>query len=604
MLTPIKNIISKELTEYFGMDLSKVAALMEIPSELSHGHLAVPVFQLAKTLRKAPPIIAKEIVEKLLTKDIPEVARIEAVGGYINFHLKDLILFQSLYEQVQKASSQHKLGWSDVGRGKKMVIDYSSPNVAKPMHIGHLRATAIGQAVRNLAQTQGYEVVGLNHLGDWGSQFGKLAYAYEKWSSEYDFKNNAFESLFKLYVRFHEELEKNPELEKVGAETFKKIENGDAQLVKLWKMFIEISMKDFDKQWKRLGVKHDLVRGESFYNDQLKPTEKILEEKGLLIESEGAMVVDLTDEKMPPCLIRKSDGASLYATRDLASAIYRKEVLKSDLSLYVVGAEQTLHFKQVFSVLKRMGFSWWNECHHIGFGLYRFKDMGRMSSRKGQIIRFEDVLNQAVERVAKVITEKNPDLANKSDVAEKVAVGAILFNDLVNDRLRDVDFDWDKAISFEGASGPYIQYVYVRCGGILKKYFSGNAAVDTAIVNSVANAAVVNSVGMTTTSIDFSQLLPPLKDLVGLNSPAERELIKTLMQYEDVLRESFKNFKPSILASYLLDLCSAFNGFYQNHRIVGGEKEFEASRIVLVHITREVIKAGLGVLNIQCPEQM
>jgi arginyl-tRNA synthetase len=567
MLTPIKKVIAEALGPELGLTAEKVGALFEIPKDLSHGHLSVPVFFLAKERKKAPPIIAKEIAEKLLTKKIEAVDRILPVGGYLNIHLNDEFLFSTIYDETRANTA--KLGHSTKGAGQKVIIDYSSPNVAKPMHVGHLRATVIGQAIRNLAQTQGYNVVGLNHLGDWGVQFGKLAYAYKRWGSEYPFSTEPFESLFKLYVRFHEEVDKDPNIESEGSLVFKKLEQGDPELLKLWRMFVEISMADYGRTWKRLGIKHDLVRGESFYNDRLKATEELIDKKGLLVESEGAMVVNLDDEKMPPCLIRKSDGASLYATRDIASAIYRMEELKADLSLYVVGQEQNLHFKQVFSVLRRMGFKWWDKCHHINFGLYRFKDVGKMSSRKGQIIRLEDLLNRAVVTVQKVIKEKNPDLKDADQVAEQIAFGALIFNDLVNDRVRDIDFDWDRALSFEGDSGPYLQYVHVRCQSILTKY---------------------------------GKELPA--QILALKAPAERELMKTLMCYEDVLAQSFAVFKPNILASYLLDVSTAFNKFYHDHKIIGGEAEFESSRIALVYITQQVIRAGLGVLNIQAPNAM
>jgi len=570
MLTPIKQALAAELSPEMGIDEKKILSLFEIPKELSHGHLSVPVFLLAKEKKKAPPLIAKEISEKLLTKKNPILANVTPAGGYVNFHLDETVLLNSIYNEVSKAVI---IGGNQSAAGKTLLIDYSSPNVAKPMHVGHLRATMIGQALRNLAVTQGYKVVGLNHLGDWGVQFGKLMYAYQKWGSEYPFATEPFESLFKLYVRFHTEAETNPELEKEGSLVFHRLENGDTELLKLWKMFVDISMQDFDRLWARLGVKHELVRGESFYNDRLKPTEKLIEEKGLLVESQGAMVVNLDDEKMPPCLIRKSDGASLYATRDIASAIYRMEELKADLNLYVVGMDQTLHFKQVFSVLRRLGFSWWDKCHHISFGMYRFKDVGKMSSRKGQIIRLEDLLNRAVDIVKKLMHEKNSNLENFDQVAEQVAIGAIVFNDLVNDRVRDVDFDWDKALSFEGDSGPYLQYVHVRCESIIDKY-----------------------------RLKYSAALPA--KLVALTSVEERELVKCLMRYEEVLQQSFAHFRPSILAGYLLDVAAAFNRFYHHHKIIGGDESLAPTRVALVHITQKVIASGLGVLNIAAPRAM
>jgi len=582
MLTPIRRRLASLLAPHFitndgAANEKKIANLFEIPKELDHGHLAIPVFSLAKERKKAPPVIAKEIASQLLTNPIQGVAKVTPVGGYINFHLDELEIFLTLYKETKKAGE--RLGFRDTGNGKTLVIDYSSPNVAKPMHVGHLRATVIGQALRNLAESQGYKVIGLNHLGDWGVQFGKLAYAYGLWGKEYDFDREPFESLFKLYVRFHAEAEKNPDLEVQGSLTFKKMEDGDKDLLALWRRFVDISMQDFDKNWKRLGVKHDLVRGESFYNDRLKPSEDLIRKKGLLIESEGAMVVDLSDEKMPPCLVVKSDGASLYASRDIASALYRFEELHADVALYVVGADQALHFKQVFSVVRRMGYPWWSQCHHIGFGLYRFKDTAdgsgaKMSSRKGQIIRLEDLLNRAVDMVKERMKDRSTE--NMDVISEQVGVGAIIFNDLRNDRVRDVEFDWEQALSFEGDSGPYVQYVHVRCESILNK---------------------ANATGLQLNDTSAAKLR-------SLNSDEERKLVKSLMRYEDVLAGAYNNFKPNLVANYLLELCADFNQFYHHHKILGGEAELVESRLALVWITQSVIRSALKVLGIQAPLAM
>ncbi|HVK60255.1 MAG TPA: arginine--tRNA ligase [Bdellovibrionales bacterium] len=366
MLTSIRTETAEFLVDIISANFSlaslsksSLEAALEAPKKLEHGHLALPVFPFAKELKKAPPMIAQELARILNESKAPlkinAIDAITPVGGFLNFKFKDSYLQKNLIESTNLAIE--KIGSSKKGAGKNLVIDYSSPNVAKPMHIGHLRATVIGQAIRNIAQTQGYNVVGLNHLGDWGVQFGKLAWAYQAWGSEYDFKAKPFESLFAIYVRFHDEAEKNPELEAKGSETFKRLENGDAEITAIWKEFVEISLKDYGRIWKQMGVQHDLVRGESFYNDRLKAVEEMLEKKGLLETSDGAQVVRLGDD-MPPCLIRKADGASLYATRDLASAIYRHDELKADMNLYVVGVDQTLHFKQVFKVLELMGFAW------------------------------------------------------------------------------------------------------------------------------------------------------------------------------------------------------------------------------------------------------
>lgn len=565
MLTSIKDRIAKKISEVISCKDEILVDLLETPKNLDHGDLALPVFFLAKELKKSPAKIAEELAETINQQSWTELSGAVAIGGFVNFKLS----YDLLSSQVLEILKSKDLGSSQMGLGKTMVIDFSSPNVAKKMSIGHLRATVIGQAIYNLAKTQSYKVVGLNHLGDWGTQFGKLAWAIDNWSSVEEIESKPMEKLTELYVRFHDQAEKSPEIESNGAAYFKKLENGDEHVVSLWKKIIELSMSDYNRLWEMLGVKHDLVRGESFYNDRLKSTERLLEDKGLLVESQGAMVVELGD-KMPPCLIRKSDGASLYATRDLASAIYRKQELGADLNLYVVGQDQSLHFKQVFAVLDKMGFAWHSDCHHINFGMYRFKDIGKMSTRKGTVVYLEDVLNRAIDTIKKVIEEKNPDLNDKEKVAKQVGIGAIIFNDLVNDRTKNVDFDWERALSFEGDSGPYVQYVGVRCKSILRKY--GKVVSD--------------------------QFLAPL------SSPQEWDLMLKLVALDEVLMKSFESFKPHILANYLLDVCRSFNQFYHHCRILGEAESVEASRVVLVQATEKVLTKGLEVLNIECPNEM
>lgn len=566
MLLVQKSDLAKKLSQIVGENHEKVLSLFERPKSLDHGHISFPVFFLAKTLRKAPPVIAKEVAEEI-NKSLPEyLLKVEAVSGFVNFTLTAEALQGELEAKVLQVSEE-SLGFSSHGDGQRVVIDFASPNVAKPMHVGHLRATMIGQAIYNLAKTQGYDVLGVNHLGDWGVQFGKLAWAYKKWGSEYPFDKEPFDSLTKLYVRFHAEAEKDDNLNKEGSLIFKQLEDGDEEIHKLWKMFVDITMEKNNKLFELLGVKHDLVRGESYYNDRLKGVEKLLEGKGLLVESDGAMVVEMGDD-MPPCLIRKADGASLYATRDIASAIHRKEDLGGDLNLYVVAIDQNLHFKQVFKVLEKMGYEWSSDCHHISFGMYRFKDQGKMSSRRGNIITLEDVLDKAISSVESLIEERKSDLANKSEVAKQVGVGAIIFNDLINDRVKNVDFDWDRALDFNGDSGPYVQYSHVRCNSILNK----------------------------------SDKTPKFDVL--LDSKEEQALMFQLLQYSRVLESAFSNFKPHLLASYLLDVCRVFGDFYHKHRIIGGDESKEAARLALVLSTKKVLKSALAVLNIQAPEEM
>lgn len=537
---------------------------LESPKQAGHGHLSLPVFAWAKEFKKAPPALAAELAQTISQKKPRHVANVHAVSGFLNFEYEPLYVQQVLVDTAATTN-----GDSQVGQGRQLVIDFASPNVAKPMHIGHLRSSVIGQAIVNLAKTQGYQVTGLNHLGDWGVQFGKLAWAYQKWGSEYLFSEKPFESLFALYVRFHDEAEKNPEIEAEGSKTFRRLEEGDPQIYELWQKFIEISNRDNQRIWGMLGVKHDLVRGESFYNNRMKPVEEELAQKGLLEESDGAMVVRLDQEEMPPCLIRKSDGASLYATRDLASAIYRKQELGADLNLYVVGMEQTLHFRQVFKVLEKMGYSWADQCHHVAFGMYRFKD-GKIQTRKGNVIFLEDVLKQAVNMVREFMDKRDTAVPNKEEVARQVGIGAIIFNDLVNDRVKNVEFDWERVLDFEGDSGPYVQYCGVRCASLIRKYGKPVSERMTA----------------------------------PLVAPEEVELIRTLLAFDVTLKNAFASFKPHILAGYLIEVCHKFSQFYTKHRILGENPEVEASRMALVAATLKILEKGLGVLGIELPEAM
>ncbi len=555
------------LTQLPAEDLHKT---LEKPKLFEHGHISFPVFALAKNLRTAPPQLAGDIVQKIQVQiqngNISFLEKVQAVGGFVNFTFKNIYLQEILFESLKKPN----VGFSEVGKNRTVIIDFASPNVAKPMHVGHLRAAMVGQAIRNLAVSQGFKAVGVNHLGDWGSQFGKLAWAYQEWGQEYKFEV-PMDDLVRLYVRFHEEAEKKPELELAAAANFKKLEDGDQEIKKIWQMIVDHSLKDYDRLLNGvLKIKHDAVLGESFYNNKMDSVVQLLKQKGLLKESEGAQVVFFDEkENMPPCLIKKSDGASIYATRDLAAAIYRHDVMKGDELLYVVGQDQTLHFRQVFKVLEMMGFEWAKTCHHISFGLYRFKE-GKMSTRSGRVVLFEDVIEQAIELVEKTIAEKNPNLENKSEIAKQVALGAVIFNDLVNDRVKNVEFDWDRILSVEGDTGPYVQYTVVRCKSILRKY------------------------GKPLPSEAPSELL----------AEEERKLVYELLQFEDILTGAYRQFKPNILAQYLLELCGSFSHFYHKCRILGEAAEVEASRITLVMATEKILIQGLKLLNIEAPEAM
>lgn len=566
MFNLLKNQIAHVLSKHLQKPLSEIEQLLEKPKNKDHGHLAFPVFLLSKERRQAPPLVAQSLAQDLNGK-VPHVEQINPIGGFLNFVFSVEILQSTLFEALKQGE---RLGFSKDGEKKKVIIDFSSPNIAKPMHIGHLRGTVIGQVLKNLAGSQGYEVIGVNHIGDWGSQFGKLAWALKTWGAEYDFKTTPMQRLLELYVRFHDEAKKNPEIEKKGAETFKKLEQGDSEIKYLWKQVIDYSFADYNKLYQLLNIHHDVVLGESFYNDKLDDVVHRLEAKNLLKSSEGAQVVFFEEkDNMPPCLIKKSDGASIYATRDLAAALYRKEVQKGDLFLYVVGQEQALHLKQVFKVLEMMGLEWAKDCHHVSFGLYKFKD-GKMSTREGRVILLEDVIKQAIDLTRELIERKNPQLQDKDLVSSQVAIGALIFNDLVNDRTKNVEFDWERVLSMDGDSGPYVQYSYVRCRSLLRKF---NKPVDW-------------------------QSIP------SFSAPEEAKLVFTLLQLEDVLRGSFQNLRPHILAQYLLEVCSDFSHFYHKCRILGEAKEVENSRMSLVFATERVLYQGLRMLNIAAPENM
>lgn len=567
MLQNLRDLLTQAYSVDLGREPSVLNKLLESPKQAGRGQLSMPVFAWAKEARKAPPVLAQEIAAQLDMRRPLGLTKVQAMSGFVNFTFDDLFVQNLLAREV--LNNRGHIGHSKRGSGQKLLIDFSSPNVAKPMHFGHLRATVIGQAIVNLAKTQGFDVIGLNHLGDWGVQFGKLAWAFMNWGAEYPFEEKPFESLYNLYVRFHKEIETNPELEAQGSLVFKKLEDGDPQIKELWQKFVEISLNDYQRVWDMLKVKHTLVRGESFYNDRMKPVEEELQRKGLLEESEGAMVVRLDELNMAPCLIRKSDGASLYATRDLASAIYRMNELHADLNLYVVGVDQTLHFRQVFAVLRKMGYPWVDKCHHIAFGMYRFKD-AKISTRKGNAIFLEDVLAKGIELAREVIAKKNPELVNAEEVAKKVGIGAIVFNDLVNDRVKDVDFDWDRALDFEGDSGPYVQYCGVRCLSLIRKFGHPVQA-------------------------QFS---------IALGSTEEQELVRTCLHFQDTLRNAFDNFKPHILAGYLIEICHRFGSFYNKCRILGEEAELVSNRMTLVQIVAASLEEGLGILGMDLPESM
>ena len=558
-LKEISGELSSFLKPYILEDISH---LLERPRSGAHGHLALPLFTLAKKHKTSPGDLAKQLEQKI-GKDLPPFLEdCQAVSSFLNFKFSSSFLSKKLesidLKEILKPCFEEKEHW---------LIDFASPNVAKHMNVGHLRASVLGQALVNLCRAMGVKVLALNHLGDFGSQFGKLLLAYKKWGSEMDFEKNPLSSMVELYVRFHKELEGDEKALEEARELFKKLEEGDKELKKLWKRFVDLSLKDYEKTWKILNVSHDKVIGESFYSSKTPDLRKKLEKKDLLQKSEGAEVVFLKGKK-PPCLIFKSDGASTYAARDLCSLIYRFEELKVSKNFYVTGSDQKLHFEQIFEVASLLDKKWGEESLHLHFGMYRFKGEGKMSSRKGQAVFLKDILEEARSKVRSIIEERNPDLKDKEKVSLQVASGALIFNDLISDRIKDVDFNWDKVLDFEGGSGPFVQYSLVRIKSLLKKYKDKI----------------------------------PKKFSSSLKEESEKELLWHLLLFRDVCEQALKEFKPHILARWLLELAKLFNRFYASGKILGSEKEKDL--IFLSFITGKFLEKALEILGLEKPEAM
>lgn len=570
----IANVLAKE-SENLGATLTsqQVFVLLERPQRSEHGDIAFPCFQLAKALKKAPPQIAQDLAKSVAASLDPTIfSSVKALGPYLNFTLSPTSCLK-LINGVLNAGED--FGKTQSGRGQKVLIEYSSPNVAKELHIGHFRNTILGQALNNLYRNCGYDVIAVNHLGDWGAQFGIVAYAFDQWGNEVELNQDAMSYLTKLYVRFHEEEEKNPEITKEARALLKKIEDGDPELKALWKKFRDMSVDSLGRTYDRLGVKFDHYLGESFYIDKVDALVEELKNKNLLVESEGAQVVDLAPFDMPPCLVITGNGTTLYATRDLAAAIYRYNHFKFDKCLYVVGSEQILHFRQVFKVLQLMGNTWAEKLEHIAYGLYRFKD-GKFSTRKGRVVLMMDVLEEAKAKALELINSKNPDLKDKDATAETVGFGAVIFNDLSTDLVKDVEFDFQKILDFEGDTGPYLQYTFARASSILRQ------------ANQKPSAQIAK----------FSDALE--------QSPATLELIKNLSRYTQFVEGAVRLNKPSLFANYLLDLAKSFNSFYRQVKVrdeSAGAEEV-ANRLAVVHATRKVLKAGLGLLCMGAPDEM
>lgn len=537
--------------------------LIEVPNHEEHGDLAFPTFTLARELRQSPPKIAQDLTEQMDTSNFADV---QAMGPFINIKLKRAQTGQGVVHQILEEKSHY--GDVDLGHGEKMVIDMSSPNIAKPMSMGHLRSTVIGNAIANIAKKVNYTPVRINHLGDWGTQFGRLIVAYTKWGDEEKVRANPVKELVDLYVKFHEELEEHPELEEEGREAFKRLEDGDKKALKLWQWFRDESLKEFERVYDLLGIEFDSNQGEAFYNDKMQAVIDELEDKHITTIDNGATLVKLEEEDLPPALIKRTDGATLYITRDLSAANYRKDNYDFAKAVYVVGNEQANHFRQMKAVLKRMGHDWSEDIVHVPFGLITLAGE-TLSTRQGKVVLLEDVLNEAMELAEKQITEKNPDLENKEAVAHVVGVGAVIFYDLKTDRMTGFDFDLDQIVQFEGETGPYVQYTYARSMSMLRRY---GKDIDPAV--------------------DYQ-----------LDDDYSWRLIKQLADYQRTVIYAAESYEPSVVAKYAIHLAQAFNRYYANVRILEEDDQLEA-RVALVKAVTIVLKDALALLGLEAPEEM
>lgn len=562
-----KQEVIGQLAALTGLEQEVIAGAVEVPPEQKLGDLAFPCFVLAKTMRKAPPVIAQELAGKYPAGQTIE--RVEAVGGYLNFFYNRGAFAQETLSALRSAGSDW--GKSEMGKGKKVIVEFSSPNIAKPFHIGHLFSTAVGNSLARIYDQLGYDVVRINHLGDWGTQFGKLISAYKHWGDRSVIEKDPINELLKIYVKFHEEAEKHPELDDEAREYFRRLEEGDKETTELWQYFRDVSLVEFKRVYELLGVHFDSYAGESFYGDKMQEVVELLEQKDLLTDSEGAKVVDLSELDVPPCIILKSDGATIYATRDIAAALYRKRTYDFEKNIYVVGSPQALHFKQIFAVIDKMGYEWAKDCVHVGFGLVKFPDK-KLSTRNGDVVFLEDVLQEAVTKTREVIETNSPELKNKEEVSKKIGIGAILYTFLKNNREKDIVFSWDSMLDFDGESAPYCQYGYARGKSILRR-----AEVDYQ-------------------DADYSKLC----------GDDEYTLIKQLGAFGDAVQAAADKNEPFYINRYVTNLTRAFNKFYNSNPILRSDVDAgtQKARLALVEAATTVIRSALGLLGIETVESM
>ena len=565
-----KNIVANAISKVVNINETEIEMSIEKPKGSENGDYAFPCFRLAKELHKAPQMIANDIKENIKV-DENQITKIEVVGGYLNFFINKEILVE---EVLNEMSEDKEYGKSTIGNGKNIVIDYSAPNIAKPFHIGHLRSTVIGAALYKIYKYLGYNVTGINHLGDYGTQFGKLIEGYKLWGNEYNIEENPIDELTKIYIRINQACKEDEKVLENCRNNFKKLEDGDKYCVEIWQKFRELSLKEFQKVYDILGSKFDSWNGEAFYSDKMPEVIDILNKTGKLVESEGAKIIDLEDKGInTPCIIEKSNGSSTYATRDLAAIMYRARTYDFDKALYITSYEQVLHFKQVFEVAKLLGLDekYTDGLEHVAFGMVLLPT-GKMSTREGTSIKLSELLNEAISRAKAIIEQKNPELENKDEVAKKVGVGAVIFNDLANNRVKDEIFDWDTILNFQGETGPYIQYTYVRTKSVIEK------------AGGVPDISEVNS--------------ELLQDEYSI------KLLKLIYDFEDVLVQVTDKNEPSILSRYLIDVAKAYSNFYNENKIINDDKNLQNARVYLTYSAGIILKTGAGLLGIEMPDKM
>ncbi len=565
-----KEEIAKKISKATNIDQEEIEKYIEIPKDTKNGDYSFPCFNLAKTLKKPPVIIAQEIAEKIEVNN-SSIENINCVGGYLNFYINQNNFSK---EVLKKISEQETFGKSNIGEGKTILIDYSAPNIAKPFHIGHLKTTVIGGALYNIYKHLGYNVIGINYLGDYGTQFGKLIEGYKRWGNEYDLTQEPIDKLAEIYKRINDLASEDEEVLNACRENFRLLENGDEYCTKLWKEFKDLSLTEFQKIYDLLGSHFDSWNGEAFYADKTDEVIEILEKTGKLIESEGARIVDLSEQGIStPCIVCKSNGSTIYATRDLAAILYRARTYNYDKSLYVTSYEQNLHFKQIFEVAKLLGLDekYTKGLEHVSYGMVRLPS-GKMSTRKGNFVKIKDLLNDTIEEAKKIIEEKNPDLEDKDEVAKRVGVGAVIFNNLATSRVKDEIFDITQMLNFQGETGPYIQYTYVRTNSILSKI----------------------------------EKVPEFDEsyVEKLDDNYSKNIIKLLYNFEDTLIQVTLKEEPSILAKYLIDLAKAFSVFYNENKIIGDNAEIQNARVYLTYCVNKTLKQGAELLGMQMPDKM